>query len=152
MNRVLKISTILLLIITLLPFNIIAVADFDESISTYYFDDGSYMTVTVSQNMPRSTSVKGNKVFNFYGSDGVEQWRAELIGIFTYDGTTATCTSCVCNVTITDTDWSYTQKRCYVNGGSALCDLTMVKKWLGITIRTEEMTLSLTCSPTGQLT
>ena len=152
MNRILKISTILLLIITVLPFNILAAAQFEESVNTYYFDDGSYMTVTIYQSITRSSSVRGTKVFNYYGNDGIEEWRAELIGIFTYNGTTSTCTSCVCNVTITDTAWSYTQKHCYVNGGTALCDLTMVRKWLGITTRTEEMTLSLTCSPTGQLT
>ena len=149
MKRIICILVLLCALFTVFPTNIHAASTASNDI--IYLDDGSYITISISQQLTKATTKK-TKTYTYYDSNGNEEWRADLIGIFSYDGTTATCTSCVCNVTIADTAWSYTQKRCYVNGGSALCDLTMVKKWLGITARTEEMTLSLTCSPTGQLT
>ena len=94
-----------------------------------------------------------SKTYTYRNSNGEEEWRAVLSGLFTYNGTSATCTSSYCDVTITDTAWSVNSKTVGKSGASATAELTMCKKLLGfITTSEKSLSMTLTCSPNGDFT
>lgn len=116
-----------------------------------YLEDG-YITVTLECTETRAANSKtGSKTFTYYGSNNSEQWKAVLRGTFTYTGTSATCTAASCDVTITNTNWYVVSKDPYKSGNSAVCDLTMGRKFLGITITKESVSMQLTCDANGNL-
>ena len=84
-------------------------------------------------------------------NSGNEQWRAVLTGRFTYDGNTATCTSSSCSVTVVNDAWYVVSKSTSKSGNSALGDLTMGRKFLGITIEKKTINMKLTCDKNGTL-
>ena len=70
------------------------------------FEDGSYAIVEVTTSGARAAkSVNGSKQYTYCDSDGVAQWKAVLNGSFTCSGSTATCTSSSCSITIYVSDW-----------------------------------------------
>lgn len=115
-------------------------------------DNGCYITVELNVLDSRAASVKtGNKVYRYYGSDGVEVWRATLYGTFTYTGTSSNCASASCTVSITDDAW-YTISNSYAkSGNSAVADVVMGRKILGIKIDEETVSVRLTCDVNGNL-
>lgn len=149
MKRAVTLVALAFLILSMLPFHSLAAeipTEYDEII---YLDNGDYFTVEIGQVLSRGTTVNNNKTYTYRGSNGDEQWRAILYGTFVYDGTTSTCTQGSCDVIITDTTWSVSSKNVVKSGGTVSCDLTMVKKFIGITVLKEEFNLSMTCSPNG---
>lgn len=115
-------------------------------------DDGCYITVELNVQDSRLASVKtGNKVYRFYDSDGAEVWRATLYGTFTYTGTSSNCASASCSVTISNDSW-YTISNSYArSGNSAVADVVMGKKFLGIKVQEEAISMRLTCDVNGNL-
>ena len=149
MRKIVALVTFVLLVVTTLPTNSFAAEvqnTYDEII---YLDNGDYITIEIGDNLSRGTTVNNNKTYVYYNNDHAEQWRAILYGTFVYDGTTSTCTQGSCDVIITDTSWSVSSKNVVKSRGTVNCDLTMVRKFIGITIQTEELNMSMTCSPTG---
>lgn len=117
-----------------------------------YFEDGSYITVSLSEAQTRASGTKsGNKTYRYYDSNDVELWRAVLTGTFTYTGSSATCTASSCNVTISNSAWYVVSKTATKSGNKALADLTMGKKVLGITISKKSVSMQLACSANGTL-
>lgn len=119
---------------------------------TIFFDDGSYIVVRVEDVSARATNVRsGNKYLTYYdGSDNVE-WEAKLTGSFTYNGTSATCTSASCTVTIYENAWYEISNTTTRSGNTATTQLTMGEKFLGITISKPQYTITLTCDKDGNL-
>lgn len=116
-----------------------------------YLEDG-YITVTLECMESRAANSKtGSKTYTFTGNNGNEEWKAVLRGTFTYTGTSATCTAANCDVTITNTAWYVVSKNPYKSGNSAVCDLTMGRKFLGITVSKENVSMRLTCDANGNL-
>ena len=116
-----------------------------------YLEDG-YITVTLDYTESRAaTSKTGSKTFTYYDGNDREKWKAVLRGTFAYTGTSATCTAASCDVTITDTVWYVVSKDPYKSGNSAVCDLTMGRKFLGISIAKETVNMRLTCDASGNL-
>lgn len=111
-----------------------------------------YITVTLACTESRAANSKtGSKTYTFTGNNGNEEWKAVLRGTFTYTGTSATCTAANCDVTITNTAWYVVSKNPYKSGNSAVCDLTMGRKFLGITVAKENVSMRLTCDANGNL-
>ena len=149
MKRTVTLLALAFLIVSMLPVQSSATGiptEYDEII---HLDNGDYITVEIGQVLNRGTTVNNNKTYTYRDSNGDEQWRAILYGTFVYDGTTSTCTQGSCDVIITDTSWSVSSKNVVKSGGTVSCDLTMVKKFIGITVLKEELNMSMTCSPTG---
>lgn len=124
----------------------------EKDASILYFDDGSYITIQLSEAGGRAGGVKtGNKTYTYWDSKGVTVWKAVLTGTFSYTGTTATCTSCSCSVTIYDTAWYQVSKTTGKSGGTATAELTMGYKVLGITTKKVPVSMTLTCDADGNL-
>lgn len=115
-----------------------------------YFDDGSYMMVTLLINESRSGNSKtASKTFTYYDTFGVEQWAVTLYATFTYDGTEYWTTDCSITAEILNDNWHLVSKSATMSGCGATGEFTMCKKALGITTKTVFDTITLSCSPYG---
>jgi len=148
-----KLFTCLLVLVLAFIFPINAMAASTHSVQeVIYFEDGSYITVTLSETQARASGTKsGNKTYRYYTDNGTEEWRAVLTGTFTYTGSSATCTASSCNVTIYNSAWYVVSKTATKSGNKALADLTMGRKLLGITVSKKAIALQITCSASGTL-
>lgn len=147
---------IALLILTVLfsafPANVFAAEQKDMSSEYIYYEDGSYLVITIQVTEARSTTSKmGTKTYQHYGSDGTVQWQAVLRGIFYYDGTTSNCTSSVCDVTIYNSEWYTASKNVKTSGNSALAYLTMERTRYGVVVDSKQINMSLSCDANGNL-
>lgn len=152
MKRFFTILTMLLLLVSMLTINAFATTKTQETKNTIYLDNGCYITVELSVVETRASGAKSaSKTYTYRGSDGAEEWRAVLRGSFSYTGSSATCTAASCDVTITDTDWYIVSKTATRSGSSALGELTMGRKFLGITVDKEPVSMRITCDANGNL-
>jgi len=152
MKRCLLYIIVVVLIITLLPIHAFAATRTQNSSEIIYFDDGSYITIELSMQETRASGTKtGTKTYIYRTSNGTEEWRAVLTGQFQYTGTSATCTMSTCNVNIINDNWNIVSRNASINGSSALADLTMGYKVLGITTKKHTVNMSLTCDANGNL-
>lgn len=147
MKHVICCFLIVLLIISVFP-----LAASAEDNNTVYFHDGSYITIDICVVQSRADdSVSGSKTYTYHDSDGTSAWKAVLSGTFSYTGSTATCTTSNCNVTIYDSAWYTVSKSASKSGNSATAVLTMGKKLLGVTITRVPINMSLSCDANGNL-
>ena len=117
-----------------------------------YLEDGSYITVHLEESLSRAGGVKtGSRTYTYWDSNGTAVWKAVLTGTFSYTGTSATCTTCTCSVTIYDSAWYQLSKTTGKSGGTATANVTMGYKFLGVTTKTVPVTITLTCDPNGNL-
>lgn len=152
MRHRLRTLVLALLIMALLPINTLAATGIRDVEDVIYLDDGDYITIELSCMDSRASGTKiGSKTYTYRDSDGAEEWRAVLKGTFTYTGSSASCTAVSCDVTITDTAWYTVSKTANRSGSSALGELTMGRKFLGITIGKETVNMRITCDANGNL-
>lgn len=144
--------TLFLVISLVFSFPLFASATQNTNEDIIYLDDGSYIIVTITSMDTRATGSKtDSKSYNFYSSNDELEWKAVLSGTFTYNGTSATCTSSSCNVTIYDTSWYEVSKSATKSGNTASATVTMGRKVLGITVSKKDYSLSLSCDKNGIL-
>lgn len=119
---------------------------------TIYLDDGSYITVElITYGTRASGSVSGGKQYTHYDGSGSQNWVAVLNGSFTYNGSSATCTSSSVNVTIYDSAWYVVSKSASKSGNTAIGAVTMGMKSVGVTVMQVPVNLTLTCDANGNL-
>lgn len=124
----------------------------ENQVQTFYFEDGSYATVEVINGGARASGSKsGSKAYTYYDSTGKTLWKATLTGSFTYNGSSATCTSSSVDVTIYDSTWHTASKSANKSGNTASASVTMEKSRLGITVTTKSASISLSCDKNGNL-
>lgn len=152
MKQYLRTFLLILLILAMLPINTLATTDRQEAENIIYLDDGCYIIVELLFTESRVSGTKtGSKTYTYYGSDDVELWRAVLRGTFTYTGTSSTCTAVSCDITISNSSWYIVSKTTSKSAGSAIGELTMGLKFLGITIDKETVNMRITCDANGNL-
>lgn len=151
MKRIVCIILAMLLLLFVIPTNTMA-AQQGHKENIIYLEDGSYLEITISEGVSRAAGTKsGSKTVVYRDSNSAEQWRVVLSGTFTYTGTSATCTASSINATITDTAWYVVSKSASQSGATASGELTMGRKFLGITVDKEPVGLTLTCDKDGNL-
>ena len=140
------------LLFALIPLNVFAAGNIDENTTVIYFDDGSYLVETIQVREMRASGTKsGTKTKAFYGSDDELEWKAILQGKFTYTGSSSSCTSSSCNVTIYDSAWYTVSKSATKSGNTANASVTMGEKLICVTVRKVSTNLSLSCDANGNL-
>ena len=123
-----------------------------EADDTIYFEDGSYITITTIEFETRASGSKSaQRNYSYTTSNGDVCWKATLTGSFTYNGTSATCTSSSCDVTIYESAYYVVSKSAGKSGNTATATVTMGRKLLGITISKDTYNLSLSCDANGNL-
>ena len=143
-----------LALITLLmvPINVSAAENTINADKTIWFEDGSSMEFIILENTSRASGTKtGTKQATYRDSTGEVCWIATLTGTFTYTGTSSTCTSSTCNVTIYDNAWYVVSKSSSRSGNTATATVTMGLKVLGVTVSKPTYNLTLTCDKDGNL-
>ena len=149
MKRAVCLFLLISMLISVLPMNGSATAE--ESKITY-FEDGSYLLETVHSVQGRASgTVSGDKTSVYYGSDGAAGWSVVVSGSFTYANGVAICRSSTCSVTIYDSSWYTISKYASKSGASAIANVTMGRKSLGITVDQLSATVTLTCDGDGNL-
>ena len=152
MRRLFSIALLVALLITLLPTNTYAAVDTEADEGIIYLDDGSYITIELTWTNSRASGTKtGSKTYTYKSSAGEELWRAVLRGTFTYTGNSASCTVASCDVTISNTNWYVVSKSATKSGNAAVGELTMGRKFLGITVDKESISIRITCDANGNL-
>lgn len=140
------------LIFSVIPNAAFAAENIASTESIITLEDGSYLEVIIISTDMRASEVKsGSKVLNHRSSEGELNWQAVLSASFTYTGTTSTCTSASCSVTIYDDTWYQVSKSTSHSGNTATTQLTMGQKVLGVTISKPSYTLTLSCDANGNL-
>ena len=153
MKYAIKILSALLIVVILLPCNAFAANTAECDRQIIYYEDGSYMLIETKYIDTRATSTRvGYRSYTRYSATNQIQWVATLSATFEYDKSTAVCLSSNCDVEITNTNWHLVSKSASKSGATATAQVTMQHKLLGITINTETIDLSLTCSPNGDFT
>lgn len=124
-----------------------------SSTTTEYFDDGSYMVITITEEMnnSRATTKTASKTANYKNSDGDILWTYKITGTFSYTGSSSTCTAVSDSYTISNSSWHMDSHSTSRSGNTAYGTVTMKYKVLGVTFNTVSKDLSLTCSATGVL-
>ena len=116
------------------------------------FDDGSYLIVQVMTKGGRSAgSISASKPYTYYNSNGTAQWQVALHGSFTYDGSSARCTSASVSVDIYNSSWYNVSKNASRSGNTAHGSATMGLRSAGVTVMTVPVTMTLTCDANGNL-
>lgn len=137
------------LIIPLIPLNGNAAWGTENII---YLDDGSYIIIEIDQQDARTTGTKtGSKTYTYTAKNGDVEWTAVQRGTFSYTGSSSTCTSSSCDVSIDNTAWYVYSKISEKSGNSATTELTMGRKVLGITVDKYSISLKISCDANGNL-
>lgn len=152
MKNYFKIILLTVLILSLLPISTLATANESNIENIIHLEDGSYITIELESMESRATNNRtGSKTYTHKASNGDINWKAVLRGTFVYTGSSSTCITATCDVTITSTNWYEISKVVGRSGSSAICDLTMGRKLLGIKIDELSVDLLLTCDANGNL-
>ena len=122
----------------------------EENTEIIYNADGSYIVVTWEDVPARAAgSITKSKTYEYYSATDELMWKAVLRGVFHYDGTSATCTSSVCDVYVYTSNWYLISKNPTASGNTASATVVMGKKVLGITVAEEEYLITISCDKDG---
>ena len=130
----------------------VATASSAETTDIEYYDDGSYSVITIEPVSSAKGTVSKTKNSKYYNSNDVLQWKATLTASFTYNGSTASCTSASASYTIYKDSWSNTLSTASKSGATATGNFTFKHYVLGICTKTVNKTLTLTCDKNGKVT
>ena len=150
MKKVMVYILLFVLVVSAMPVN--GYAAEDNEVVVACFEDGSFMTETVTESYSRASGTKtGSKVLNYYSEDNTLMWKATLTGAFTYTGSSSTCTTSSCSVTIYDSAWYTISKSATKSGNTASASVAMGKKLLGVTVSQVPASITLSCDANGNL-
>lgn len=111
------------------------------------FSDGSYIISEITVNGSRANNTKsGDKEYTYYNANDVRQWKATVIGTFTYDGTTSTCTAVSTSFTRYTTTWTLDSVSKSKSGATAIGDF-----YLSCSLWETSVRVKLTCDKDGNL-
>lgn len=119
------------------------------------YEDGSYLVTTIELcGVQAASATKTNtetrtKTVTYYSQSGDVEWKVEVVGTFTYDGTTATCTTAICTASIYNKKWYVVSKSASKSKNVAYGNAVMGYKMLGVTVDKKTCKLALTCDPNG---
>lgn len=126
--------------------------------TTEYFEDGSSITTTITQEISNlgtyatTKTVSGSKIHTAKNADGEVMYKFKITGTFTVNvGVSATCTAVSCSASDCTNGWeldSYTTSK---SDNTAKARGTFKKKTLFITTNTINVPLTLSCDSNGVL-
>jgi hypothetical protein len=150
MKKIISIFLALVTLVLMIPAAQASAQMSNSGLDIIYLEDGGYIMVELNTNSNTArTTISKSKVVTRYSDDDEMQWQIRLSGSFTYNGSSAGCSSCNCTVTIYDDTWYTESKTSWANGNTANATVVMAQKLLGITVRRETVDLTLTCDKNG---
>lgn len=130
MKKIISALLVLATVMCVFPVGLSAEAKSENVISktTEYFNDGSYIEITVTEDeqMTRaSTNVTGKKTYKYIDSVGATQWEFIIYGTFSVNvGVSATCTNCYYSYNIINSAWKNSSASARESGNQAIGDGT----------------------------
>lgn len=121
-----------------------------------YLEDGSSIITSVYEELVQTRSnlydKAGSKVYRYRNADGEVLWTLTVSGEFrVIEGASVTCTSASCSTAIYNDAWSCTRKSASPSGNQAVANGVFEMTVLGIVISTENVNVTLSCDPYGNL-
>lgn len=150
-------KTIFTLLLALLLLSVQTISAFAETsdISVTYLPNGDYF-VTIIEDVDTShvllsarTTTTKSKTTYYKNSNNQTLWYVKVTGSFTYDGTTAKCTSVTPSAVSSDSAWKVSNISGSKSGNKATASATGKQYLNNNVIQTINKTVTLTCSPTG---
>ena len=151
MKRVMVMLLAILMVMTSLPVWAMAADIQPANEERIVYEDGSYLVITLEPKQTRSYTKTEYKYYTYYDANSVIQWRITLMGIFTYNYSTASCDHAEISVTIYDSAWYTVSKSAYTSENKAAGTVTIGRKALGVTVDQDTYRLSMTCAPDGTM-
>jgi hypothetical protein len=93
----------------------------------------------------------GSKTNKYKDSNGTVLYTLTVSGVFTYTGSSSTCTSSSTNATAPTTDWTVISNTSSKSGNKATAKGIYNQHLDGRLVQTKTCTITLTCSATGSL-
>ncbi len=125
--------------------------------TTEYFEDGSSVTIIVSEELTALTrasiySKSGSKHYVYTDKDNNELWRFTVHGTFMVNpGISAICTEDSYDINISDNAWHNESVSTYHSGNQAIGDAVFIEKILFITTYTKHCEVTLSCDSNGNM-
>ena len=121
-----------------------------------YLEDGSSIITSVYEEVVQTRSnlytKAGSKIDRYVNTDGEVVWSLTVHGEFrVIEGASVTCTSASCSTAIYNDAWRCTRKSAAPSGSQAVANGVFEKTLLGIVISTENVNVTLSCDPYGNL-
>lgn len=150
-KRAISVLLVLISLVGILPLSVCAANEVEHA-DIIRFEDGIYIEILTETSSARAANtVSGSKTYTCHGSDGSVLWVAKLSATFAYAGAAYTCTTANCNVTIYDSHWYEISNTTTRSSNNAVTNLTMGRKYLGVTVERPQYTIKLTCDINGNL-
>ena len=151
MKRCLSFFVAFVAVISLLAIPCVSAQDalLEDSTQVIHYEDGSYLVVTIVPCYARISGVTKTKHATYYGADKNAEWKMELTGTFTYNGTTAICTASNCTVTIYESNWDVISKNATKSKNVASATAVLGYRALGVKVDEKTYNLTLTCDANG---
>ncbi|MCI8559763.1 MAG: hypothetical protein HFH03_01345 [Dorea sp.] len=129
-------------------------ANLDSNSEIEYFDDGSYIIITIENDFqtmitPFSNTITKSKTVKYY-SGNVAKWYVKVTGSFTYGNGSAKCTKSTISAGSYTKEWKILSKSATKSGPTASASAIAKKYYNGKVTETIVKTVKLTCSPTGK--
>lgn len=162
MKKILSIILTVILLLSLFTVNISANSDIGNEIvisqTTEYFDDGSSITTTVTQQISdvetfaTTKTVSGSKTITSKNADGDVLFKFKINGTFSVNvGVNATCASVSCSASYLASGWSLDSSSTSKSGNKANATGIFKYKVLFVTTITQEVSGTLACDANGVL-
>lgn len=148
MKRLLSALLCIVMLLTVLPIR----GQAFEQTDIQWLDDGSRIETVIREVPVRASNARVySKESNCYDEDGNLDWTITLNATFTYDGVTAKAPSASVSVTIHDSDWEVVSKYASTSGAVAKADVTLSRSALGVVVEKPSYTVTLSCTPDGNI-
>lgn len=147
-----KIVLFMLVFLMLVPVNVNALNSENNTYREYY-DDGSYFEIVIEEKMmnSRSSTKTGSKTAKYIDSNGNACWYVKVTGIFSYDGSSAKCTSSSVNAGVYNNIWEIISKSSSKSGATATATALAALYYNGNVVDRKTKSISLKCSSNGTL-
>lgn len=118
-----------------------------------YLADGTSVEIRLYQTatLRASGRTDGHKDYTVRNNDGEILWVATIKGSFTYNGSSATCTSASFEISIKNSSWKLDSKSEGKSGNCAYTNYTMKRYFVGVPVQTEDKYVELRCSANGTI-
>ena len=149
------IITFLLALIVCVP-SVSADAAASHSYTVETFADGSYIESIILPDIEKSPlaafstskSITKTKLSQYKSAQGTTLWSLSITASFTYNGTSARCTSCTPHATVYNNTWKVKSLSSSKSGNQATANVTMTHSKDGLSNNIQK-SVTITCSKNG---
>lgn len=149
--------TICYIFLLISPINVLGNAN-NPMIETEYLQNGDIIETIIEFDTPSEVSIfstskttSGSKTTRYKSSSGTVLWSVKVYGTFTFNGSSAKCTSSKVTATAPAKSWYISSSSAAKSENSATAKATARQKIDGEILQTITRSVTLTCSKSGKL-